>query len=586
MELHLLNPANLRRSCFTVKSRSKKNPDSDSNCQPQTLQFRKFSKKDLSRILRTESAIKAIERKANSSKYNNLWPKAVLEALSDAIKQNRWESALKIFDLLRKQHWYEPRCRTYAKLLVMLGKCKQPNQASLIFETMLSDGLQPTVDVYTALVGAYALNGLFDKAFSIVDDMKSVRDCKPDAFTYSILIKCCIKLHRFDMIGLILKEMSHSGIECSTVTYNILIDGYGKAKRFELMENSLDDMIQSGKCCPDIFTFNSVIGAYGGCGRIKEMEKWFDEFQLMGLKPDIMTYNILIKLYGNSGYYQKMGSIMEFMKKRFFSPTIVTYNIIIEIFGKAGNIEKMDEIFLKMKHQGLKPNSITYTSLVCAYSKAGLLGKVDSILRQVENSDVVLDTPFFNCIINAYGNAGDIEKMMELFMAMEGSRCKPDNITFATIIQACRAQGMIDTAQNLESDMIHAKNTSEWNEAIYEEMKALEKNATWEKVDLPQGKTIVGYKWVFTVKYNSDGSLERYKARLVAKGFTQIYGVDYFETFSPVAKLDTVRILLFIAANLDWPPHRLDVKNAFLNGDLEEEVYMEAPPGLIEKIWT
>lgn len=342
----------------------------------------------------------------------------------------------------------------------MLGKCKQPDQASLLFEIMQSEGLRPTIDVYTALVGAYAFSGHFEKAFSIVNDMKSIHDCKPDAFTYSILIKCCIRQHRFDMIGLILEEMLHSGIECSSVTFNILIDGYGKTKQFELMESLLKDMIRNSNCRPDIFTFNSVMGAYGGCGRIKEMEKWFDEFQLMGLKPDVMTYNILIKSYGKSGLYQKMGSVVEFMDKRFFSPTIVTYNIMIDIFGKAGMIGKMDEIFLKMKHQGPKPNSITYSSLVSAYNKVGDLGKVGSLLRQVDNSDVVLDTTFFNCIINAYGSAGDIEKMMELFTAMEGSGCKPDNITFATIIQACRAQGMMDTARDLESDMVRTKSTS------------------------------------------------------------------------------------------------------------------------------
>ncbi|KAL6557559.1 hypothetical protein OROMI_017909 [Orobanche minor] len=457
MELRLLSASNPRASSYlTVESHSKKSPDSDgSNRQPQGLQFRKFSKKDLSRILRTESATKAVEKKANSAKYSNLWPKAVLEALSDAIKQNRWESALKIFDLLRRQHWYEPRCQTYAKLLVMLGKCKQTHQASLIFETMLSDGLQPTIDVYTALAGAYALNGLFEKAFNIVKHMKSVCDCKPDAFTYSILIKCCIKQQRIDMIGLILEEMLNSGVELNTVAYNTLIDGYGKAKCFEQMETLLIDMIQNEKCPADIITFNSVIGAYGGYGKIKEMEKWFDEFQLMGLKPNIITYNILIRSYGNSGLYEKMGCVVDFMEKRFFPPTIVTYNIIIEIFGKSGDIQKMDEIFLKLKHLGLKPNSITFSSLVSAYAKEGLLGKVDSILRQVENSDVVLDTPFFNCIINVYGKFGEIEKMMELLAAMEGFGCKPDHITFATIIQACRAKGMVDTAKDLESNMIH-----------------------------------------------------------------------------------------------------------------------------------
>ncbi|KAF3437935.1 hypothetical protein FNV43_RR20691 [Rhamnella rubrinervis] len=422
--------------------------------------LQKNTNKDLSRILRTEAAIRNIERKANSKKYNRLWPKAVLEALDEAIRKNYWETALKIFGLLRMQHWYEPRCQTYTKLLMMLGRCKQPEQASLLFEIMLSDGLKPTIDVYTALVSAYGQSGLLDKAFATVDDMKSVADCKPDAYACSILISCCTKFHRYDLIQRVLDDMSYLRIGCSTVTYNTLIHGYGKAEMFELMEESLKNMIERGSCLPDVYTLNSFIGAYGNSGKIEEMEKWYDEFQLMGIRPDIKTFNILLKSYGKAEMYDKMGAIIEFMEKRYYSPTIVTFNIIIEVLGKAGNIERMDEYFKKMKHQGMKPNSITYCSLVSAYGQAGQMKKVGSIMRQVRNSDVELDTPFFNCIISAYGRVGDVERMCELFLEMKDNKCVPDNITFATMIQAYNARGMTEAAQDLESKMITTKNYS------------------------------------------------------------------------------------------------------------------------------
>ena len=90
-----------------------------------------------------------------------------------------------------------------------------------------------------------------------------------------------------------------------------------------------------------------------------------------------------------------------------------------------------------------------------------------------------------------------------------------------------------------------------WKEAMNEEMRALQKNGTWELVPLPHGKKTVGCRWIYTVKLKADGSIERYKARLVAKGYTQRYGIDYQETFALVAKIKTIRVLLSLAANLD-----------------------------------
>lgn len=132
----------------------------------------------------------------------------------------------------------------------------------------------------------------------------------------------------------------------------------------------------------------------------------------------------------------------------------------------------------------------------------------------------------------------------------------------------------------IPNNVQEAMGNPKWKHAINEEMEALQKNETWELVNLPPGKKIIGCRWIYTIKVNPDGNIDRYKAKLVAKSYTQKFGIDYDDTFAPVAKMNTIRILMTIAANEDWPLRQFDVKNAFLNGILEEEVYMDQPPGI------
>ncbi|KAK9200255.1 hypothetical protein WN944_015452 [Citrus x changshan-huyou] len=136
--------------------------------------------------------------------------------------------------------------------------------------------------------------------------------------------------------------------------------------------------------------------------------------------------------------------------------------------------------------------------------------------------------------------------------------------------------------QNLEPQSVKAALIDiKWREAMQVEFDALQNNKTWTLVPREQAGKIVGNKWVFKVKYNPDGSISKYKARLVAKGFHQTQGVDFFETFSPVVKPCTIRIILSIAVMNHWSIRQLDVNNAFLNDILTEEVFMHQPEGFL-----
>ena len=116
-------------------------------------------------------------------------------------------------------------------------------------------------------------------------------------------------------------------------------------------------------------------------------------------------------------------------------------------------------------------------------------------------------------------------------------------------------------------------------EGGHKEIATLEGAGTWSTVARPGGKNVVGSKWVFRIKHKSDGTINKYKARLVARGFTQVYGVDYFDTYSPVAKMASFCAILAIAARYDWDIESFDFNSAYLNGTLndDEEIYMQEP---------
>lgn len=131
------------------------------------------------------------------------------------------------------------------------------------------------------------------------------------------------------------------------------------------------------------------------------------------------------------------------------------------------------------------------------------------------------------------------------------------------------------------SEAMSGVNSDEWLQAMSEELESTSQANTWSLTPLPAGRSAVGCKWVYKIKRKVDGSVDRYKARLVAKGYSQKEGIDFTETFAPVARLSSLRALLAVVAAEDLELHQMDVKTAFLNGDLTEDIYMQQPPGFI-----
>lgn len=120
-----------------------------------------------------------------------------------------------------------------------------------------------------------------------------------------------------------------------------------------------------------------------------------------------------------------------------------------------------------------------------------------------------------------------------------------------------------------------------WIKVMNEEIEAIQRNGTWELTSLPEKMKVVGLKWIFKSEFNSDGTLLKKKARLVAKGFLQLEGIDLDEVFSPVTRMETMRLFLALSTQKEWKIHQLDVKLVFLNGDLKEEVFVTQPERFI-----
>jgi hypothetical protein len=169
-----------------------------------------------------------------------------------------------------------------------------------------------------------------------------------------------------------------------------------------------------------------------------------------------------------------------------------------------------------------------------------------------------------------------MEEAHQVLLMNQTQNLLPEELRSLTdIYNSCHVAFFSGESQNFKE----AVRKEEWRKAMNEEMISIEKNQIWKLVDLPKEKKAVGLKWVFKIKYNEYGSIQKHKGRIVAKGYSQQPGVDFTETFALVARMETIRIVLVLSAQLQLQVFQLVVKSAFLDDELQEEVYVQQPPG-------
>lgn len=368
-----------------------------------------------------------------------------------------------------------------------------------------------------------------------------------------------------------------SGIQIEyTVPYTPEQNGVAERMNRTLLERARTMMLESGLpkflwseavICAVYLTNRSPTKALQGVNLNKTpAELWFDK------KPDVSK----LKVFGCIAYThvpkEKRGKLDMKSQKNVLVGYAVNGYRLWDIYNNIVVIAR-DIIFDEKNFYNANSSDIQDSS--------------EYLLHEVEAGNVDLDVPIHEAeaIPVEEGNE-DRELEEEEVKVRRGTRDKKRRPLYDAAAGkfyaalALNAESYIEDVPMCYSEIAKRDDAEQWLEAVKCEMNSLLKNNTWSLTKLPLGRSPINCKWVFKRKTNGD---QQYKARLVAKGFTQRKGLDYEETYSPVVKLTTIRIMLAVAVKKDWHIHQMDVKTAFLNGNLDEEIYMRQPEGFVRE---
>eukprot|EP00850_Spirogloea_muscicola_P019729 SM000197S05472 [mRNA] locus=s197:101492:105251:- [translate_table: standard] len=384
----------------------------------------------------------------------------IVDLLNELQRRHDWRRTLELFHWMKKQPWHVHNSRLYTSLIGFLGRERQPDLATLLFQEMLLERCEPNHYTYTALINAYGRARKFDDALAVFEHMKSSKepDCRPNTVTCNALIGALCKGQLYDAAIEVFfdmrKERNGLGPDCqpNVVTYNVLIDSLCREGQVEAAVNVLHDM-RSGRLDeevqPNVVTYNTIIDACGKLGLYQQAETLAKEMNVYGMSCDTITYTALIDAYGKGGLHERAEATFLSMQAEGIHRDVLTYTALIAAYGKVGLHDKADTLFQDMLAHGIEPNQVTYLALIDSCGKFGLHQRAEVIFQEMQGRGCDPNVYTFSALLDAYGKSSLYKEAAHVFEQMRLCNCRPNLITYAALLAACSRCTLWDEALTL-----------------------------------------------------------------------------------------------------------------------------------------
>eukprot|EP00850_Spirogloea_muscicola_P017892 SM000158S02024 [mRNA] locus=s158:158148:161462:- [translate_table: standard] len=362
--------------------------------------------------------------------------------------------ALQTFEWIRRQPWYRPDTRWYAKVIGIAGRAREVDLAWSFLLQMQAEGCQPDTAVCNALLKALAAAGRIGKAVDLLRRMQCSEACRPDVVTFNTAIDAVGAAGMLAEAEGLLQEMRDQGLVPDVYTYCSVIKAYGRVPNTARMEAVVEEMARAG-CMANQLVHNAVIRGYAQAHDLSGMMRSLQRMLDAGLNPDAWTYNSLLEAYGRAGQEEPMEAALQAMVERRIALSAHTYSILIRGYGLCGSPAKAERVFQDSRDAALADAHV-YTSMIEALASAGELDRAQECLDEMAGGRGASSSSLlaaYGSLVKAHARAGALEKMQKLLADMAAQGIPKDAAMCQELLAAWERAGQADRAAEVLAEM-------------------------------------------------------------------------------------------------------------------------------------